>query len=359
MSNQANFQPAVVPGQARPATPAGTHRAPEALQTIMPGPPEFDRDLALAAVAEGTRRYFAERRSRVRPFVRRHFTLSGTLALHRVALGWDIARAPLNLFLAVPQIILRLAAASARRLGAPGLASKLPTDLLLTTDVVRQITWLIDTELLELPATGKQGVSHRDRLAETILATPMLGEAIESALAELGRRGDDPAFRDRLNRAMVEYTISRAAAAEITTGLASLGAGALVLNKITPGAATLGPALAALVAQQSAAAHFPLGPRLGRLWYGYFPPTAPASLVAMLTICLMLAAASLAAFAGVISDPIQAALGLHRARLMRLIDALERQLSDPKSRGFAVHDHYVARLLDVFDLIASALRLAH
>jgi len=45
-------------------------------------------------------------------------------------------------------------------------------------------------------------------------------------------------------------------------------------------------------------------------------------------------------------------------RLRRMIDALERQLLDPAAPGYAVHDRYVARLLDAFDLMAAAYRLA-
>jgi len=42
-----------------------------------------------------------------------------------------------------------------------------------------------------------------------------------------------------------------------------------------------------------------------------------------------------------------------------MLDALERQMLDPAAPAFAVHDHYAARLLDVFDLLGSAYRLAH
>jgi hypothetical protein len=38
------------------------------------------------------------------------------------------------------------------------------------------------------------------------------------------------------------------------------------------------------------------------------------------------------------------------------VDGLERQFFDAKAAGFAVHDHYVARLLDIFDILGAALR---
>jgi hypothetical protein len=49
--------------------------------------------------ARNPRRYVSSRRDRVDTFIDRHFTLSGSLALHRCSLGWDFVRSPLNLFL--------------------------------------------------------------------------------------------------------------------------------------------------------------------------------------------------------------------------------------------------------------------
>ena len=324
----------------------------------MPDIAPLDRTLALAAVEAGTRRYFAERRNRVTPFVDAHFSLRGTLALHRAAVGWDIAKAPLNLTLAAPQIAMQLGAAAARKLGAGRAAQAMNRSILLRTAVSRELEWLVQTELLELPCQQTGRNSERDALAATILDDPALGVALATALAELGRNGADPAFRARLEHAMAEYATSRAAAAEITTGLLTLSAGALAVNKLTPGAATLGPALAGLMAQQAAVSTFPLGGWLGGVWYGLFPVAPSALLTFGATGGLMLAATTFAAFAGVVSDPIQRAVGLHRMRLLRMLDALERQFFDPAAAGFAVHDHYVARLLDLFDMVGMALRLA-
>lgn len=318
------------------------------------------RALAEHVVQQGLARYFADRRARVGPFVDRHFSLRGALALHRAALGWDVLRTPINLTLAAPQAGLRLAGAAALRLGARRLGAGLgATRLMLRTAVAREIDWLIRTELLELPARDGQRVAARDALAETILAQPALAEGLQPFLAEIGRHGGDPVFRARVAQATIEYAGSRAAAAELTTGLISLGTGALAFNKLTPGIATLGPTLATLFAQQAAVASFPLGAGLGSVWYGLFPVAPPLGLVLGMTGGLMLAGSTLAAFAGVIADPVQRRFGLHRARLLRLIASLERQANDPAAPGFAVRDHYVARLLDLFDLIGAAWRIAH
>ncbi|MBV9755832.1 MAG: hypothetical protein JO047_02145, partial [Alphaproteobacteria bacterium] len=222
----------------------------------------------------------------------------------------------------------------------------------------REIRWLVCTELLELPCRDGARVFTADALAAAILDDPRLTECVHVALSAIGRRAGDPAFRGRLQAAMQTYAGTRAAAAEIATGLATLGAGALALKQLTPGAVTLGPALASIVAQQAAIASFPLGSGLGGLWYGWFPAAPSGGLIAGLTGGMMLGAAALAALSGVVTDPMQRRLGLHRRRLMKMLDALERGMLDPAAPRYAVHDHYVARLLDLFDMLGAAYRLA-
>ena len=322
-------------------------------------PLTLDRGLAAGAVGAGARDYFDARRARVKPFVDAHFSLRGTLALHRAALGWDILKAPVNLTLAGPQIAMQLGARAARKCRATRAADMLNRPILMRTAVARDIEWLVHTELLELPFSQPGRASGRDALSEAILAQPVLRQALDEALRELGRHSEDAAFRERLNAALEHYGMARSAAAEITTGLLNLGAGAVAFNKLTPGAASLGPALAGIMAHQTAVNAFPLGAWLGSAWYGMFPALPSAGLMMTTTAGLMLASTTFAAFAGVVSDPIQRALGLHHARLVRMVDALERQFADPAAAGFSVRDHYVARLLDLFDILGAALRLGH
>jgi hypothetical protein len=315
-------------------------------------------ELMRQVVEDGIRRYFAERRLRVRPFVDRHFSLRGALAIHRTALGWDLARAPLNIVLGLPHTLLRLTTAGARRLGAKRIAAVLgERNLLLRTRVAKEIGWLLCAELLELPCREAERESRHDALAETILADPRVADPLRDALAAIGRRADDPAFRARLQDAMRTYAGTRAAAAEIATGLMTLGAGALALKQLTPGAVSLGPALAAIMVQQAAVASFPLGSALGAIWYGLFPVVPSATLIAGLTGGMMVAAAGFAALAGIVTDPLQRRLGLHEKRLLRMLDALERQMLDPAAPRFTVRDHYVARLMDLCDLLGCAYRL--
>jgi hypothetical protein len=336
------------------AAPAMTEALPPG---DLPGPLD---PTALAAIVEGgIERYFAERRSRVRPFVDRHFSLPGALRLHRRALGWDLLRAPANLTLALPQLGLTLGAAAARRLGAGALSGRLDRRLLLRTAVAREIAWLVQTELLELPCRDGERESRHDALAAAILADPRIEARLRPQLAALGPRAGDPAFRRRLEAAMATYAGSRAAAAEITTSLLSLGSGLALFKQVTPGAVAVGAALAAIMAQQAAISAFPLGSWLGAWWYGLFPASASAGLVAGTSGGALLAAAALAAFAGVLADPVQRRLGLHERRLHRLLEALQRQMADPGAAPFAVRAHYVARLSDLLDLVAAAYRLTH
>jgi uncharacterized protein DUF6635 len=318
---------------------------------------ETARSLAQHIVDDGVRRYFADRRKRVNSFIDRNFSLRGALKLHRAALGWDILRAPFNLTMAGPQIGVLLAGRAAHKLGAPRVATKLgKARLTVDTAVGRELAWRMHVDLLELPYRDGDREATKDALAETILSDPRVAAAIAPTLEAIAARGDDPTLRKRLEDAMTEYTRTRAAATEITTALLTLSGGALAVQKLTPGALSLGPTLAAAIAQQSAVTSFPLGGALGSMWYTMFPVAPSAALVAGLTGGLVVASTIVSAFAGIVVDPVQRRLGLHRLRLQRMLDALERQMQDPSAPGFAVHDHYVARLLDLFDISGALLR---
>jgi len=58
----------------------------------------------------------------------------------------------------------------------------------------------------------------------------------------------------------------------------------------------------------------------------------------------------LAAFSGILTDPLQRRLGLHRKRLERLLQTIESDLCGGARRTRIMHDHYVARLVDIFAL---------
>jgi Family of unknown function (DUF6635) len=311
------------------------------------------QELAGAIVRDAVQRYIESRRARIHAFVDRHFTLAGSIALHRRALGWDLLRAPANLFLAGPALGTKLLAWAARRGGMKEVAAWLAARrLLLETEVAREIAWLVAAELLEIPCRQRDRISYRDAIAETILADE------RAAALLVAPAGADPDFRRRLAAAIETYLGSRAAMAEIATGFVAAGLGALVVKQATPGLVTLSSALAAMIAQQMAIAAFPLGASFGGLWYSLFPAAAGPGLLAATTAGVFLGGAMLAAFSGVVTDPLQRRLGLHRRRLERLLQVLEADLLGEPGRNRLMRDHYVARLVDIFDLIALAMRVS-
>jgi Family of unknown function (DUF6635) len=279
-------------------------------------------DVPMQVPEDAVRRYFECCRARVPDFVDRHFSLRGTLAIQRAALGLDLLRAPFNLTMAAPAAVLHLMAAGARHLGAVRVSNALGRRrLLLRTSVACRIEQLICTELLNLPAQP------------------------------------EPPLQQNLDRTLAEYGVARGAAAEITAAAMSLGTGAVTVGKLTPGAVSFAPVLAAMVAQQAAVSSFPLGAALGSLWYGLFPVAASPMVTLGLTAGLLCVGSMVAAFAGLVADPVQRRLGLHQRRLRRMIDALERQALDPAAPCYTARDRYLARLLDSIDLITTAYRL--
>jgi hypothetical protein len=330
--------------------PADAGAAPSAALAL-------DDTAAEAIVRRAIERYLAARRARIRDFVDANFTLLGTLRLHRAALGLDLVRAPVNLALVPPFLLLQLGAASLGRLHAPRAARWLRTRrLFLETDVARELTFRLHRDLLELPYEDGVRRTGRDALAEEILADRRLALPLAALLARLQSRPGEPETAARLRSMLETYAGARNAAADLTNNALLAGAGAALFQKLTPGTFTLGPVLAGAVAHQAAVASFPLGAGLGGLWYAWFPAAPSAALLVGTTGGLMLLAAVAAGFAGVIADPVQRALGLHERRLERLIDALGRELQGDSAVAFQVRDHYVARIFDLLDLGRAALR---
>ena len=322
-------------------------------------PVVFDRGLACAVIEAAVARYVAARHARVPAFVDRNFSLRGSLRLHRKAAGWDLVRAPANLMLAVPHLGLKVAAAGGRALRMPQTARWLDgRQLYLTSAVTREVEWRLFSELLELPYVQSDRAFHRDALAEEILRDPRVAAALDAALTAIGRRAGEPAFRQWLTEAMATYAGTRVAAADLASALITAGVGALTFKQLTPGMISLGPAVAHAMAQQMAVAGFPLGAGLGGLWYGVAPAAAPLAAVVGVTAGMMAAAAMFAAFSGVVTDPLQRRLGVHRRRLHRLVDSLGPELAGTGESRFVVRDHYVARLVDLLDVLSAAYRVA-
>lgn len=309
-----------------------------------------------AIMEDCARRYTDQRRANVAAFCVRHFSVRGAWRINRKALGHDLWRTPANILWAPAYLGSRALLGLSRRAGwqaAVHRLERLPPGL--QTAVAREVEWLVYTELLELPIVQAERSSSRDALLETLLAHESVVALLLPELQTLERLGHGPATREKLERFLAVYAGSRTAAAEMAGSLLQLAAGAAAFQKFTPGTLALGSAAAAALAQQMAIANFALGPALGSLYYGLFPASASAGLVAATVGGLMLTLGVLAAFTGIVTDPVQQALGLHERRLHRLLDALEKALTG-QGGDFRLRDAYAARVFDVIDLVRGAVR---
>lgn len=253
-------------------------------------------------------------RARVDAFVRDHFRLAGTLRLHRGALGWDLLRAPVNVALAPVFLMVRLGGLLLRLVG-----------------LGRAGAWLGRRRIL-LPTSVARAVGRHIR-------RDLLGGA------DLSPRGQ---------RVIEDYVGVRAAVSEITTSLIVLATGLALFGAATPGVLSLAPKISGIVVHSSAVANFPLGAGLGGLWYGVFPVSLPVWFVVATGAALAMAASVVTTFAGLIADPVQARLGIHRRRLIRLMGRIAEV--EGRAAGLAP-EHILARLADMTDAGLSLVRV--
>ncbi len=298
--------------------------------------------------------YFETRRAKVDGFVARHFTWPGTLWLHGAALGWDILRAPLNVLLSPVLVLTRIAAYLSRRAGWRGVGDWLARRrILLRTSVARRVEALIVTDLLELPFDAGAAAHDSSALARAVLAAPQFREMI--------RARADPAEAEALGQriagALGEYACTRSAVAEMTTALCVILVGALLFQALTPGMISMAPDVANAMARRTAIAEFPMGKTIGGMWHGMFGVGASPRLVGATVAVLVMIGSVVAAFAGVLADPVQVRLGIHRRRLGRLIDTLEVEFLGRGDSPFVAREHFYARFLDLWDAAASAYRI--
>lgn len=301
------------------------------------------------AIRSAIERYFEDCRARIPTFIDRHFRYPGAIDTNRMALGWDMLRAPINLLwapvYALACLVKILVRKRPRLRWLHCLANCVPAGF--TTQVQQHISNLILKELLNNGRT--------DLLLEDYLV-----EALKNVYA---RNTREPVDHQRFTRlieplvteALSQYRVTRTASADITNSISCAVLGAFAFQKFTPGGIGLGVVLASMLAKAMAARDFILGETIGGWYYGLFPPEPSFAMTASVMIAVMALLAAFAALSGVISDPIQAVVCLHRRRLNKLLDHLERDLSLSTQSSFRPKDQYVARILDTFDMIRSGL----
>lgn len=314
--------------------------------------------LVRRAVDDGISRYIEARKAKVPAFVADHFSLKGALRLHKKALGKDLYKGPLNILWSVPSIIFGLIASILRKLGRKHLAEqldKMPKGF--QTDVQKEVSWLIYAELLEIPYAQDHRISNKDALLGEILSDKTLSDWVAQFLSKIHDQSNDPAFRGALEKNLQEYATSRTAASELAGSILTLSAGYAAFNKAVPGSLAAGSVTAAAIAQHVAISKFWLGTTLGTWYYGVVPVTASTGLLIATTGSLMAALAIITTFAGIITDPLQAKLGIHQKRLLKFIDAFKAELLVTGQSKYKIKDQYVARVFDILDLLKTAAQV--
>jgi hypothetical protein len=318
-----------------------------------------EQTLVGTAVERAVTQYIEARKARIPDFVERHFSFRPALRLNRKAFGADLLKGPLNIAWALPYTLSRVSSGALRKAGEGKLSSfldRLPRGF--ETDVQREVAWLIYTDLLELPYRQGERSSDKDALLEQILAQPELAERIEEYLSEISERSTNPRFRSVLERQLREYASSRTSTAELAGSVLSLASNFVAFKQAAPGGLAGGTLVANAIAQHLAISQFWLGATLGTWYYGLFPAAASTGLLLASIGTVMAALALATSFAGILTDPLQARLGIHQRRLRKLVDSVEQALAGSTEPRLNLKEQYIARVFDILDLLKAAATAA-
>jgi hypothetical protein len=267
--------------------------------------------------------YIEECRQRIPTFVNRHYSLQGAFQLNRLAMGRDILVAPFNFLMGFPNFLLRLIAVLFELFGAHRLAHRLlKIHLGFPTSVQQALTSHLWRDFLILSRTPK-GVDKR----------------LEQLVCQAA------------HEPLQIYVQTRNVAADITAGTLAALLGLTLLSQFTPGSFSAGTAIAHLVAREQAASDFFLGETLGRFYYTLFPVSPSIGIVLATVLVVMVTIALVAAFSGIIHDPIQKITGIHQRRLNQLLDAIEKNATQSLTKGYRPKDTFVGRIYDFIDWI--------
>ncbi|MEJ2619635.1 MAG: hypothetical protein P8163_05105 [Candidatus Thiodiazotropha sp.] len=266
-------------------------------------------------------------RQRIPQFVTDHYAWPGAWQLNRKAWGWDLAIAPLNFLLGFPNFLLHLGSLIAEWLGLHRAASGLRHwHLGLPTKVQQHLASQLQNTLLDLPERPDNCDSATHRVIASLARQP----------AQL-------------------YIQTRNVAADITAGSIAAILGLILFSQFTPGSISAGSLLAKQLAKQQAIGDFLLGERLGELYYSLFPVSPSLGMVAVSLLTIMSVIAVVAAFSGIIHDPIQSATGIHQRRLNQMLNAIEASTGNGPDQGYRPKDTFVGRIYDLLDWIKGIL----
>lgn len=288
-----------------------------------------------------TSQYFAACRLRIPAFIQAHYAWPGALGLNRQAFGRDILVAPFNFLMGFPNFVLQLLSLLLNLFGAQRLSARLAgIHLGLPTRVQEVLRERVLRELLDLPSSCQ----------------PCPGFASGSGSGPGSGSGSiRQQVRVAAEQPLSTYIRTRNVAADITAGTLAAIMGLLILSQFTPGSISVGTTLAKLLAHQQAAADFFLGETLGRLYYGVFPVSPSLFILGLVMLGVIAVIAVVAAFSGLLHDPLQTATGIHRRRLEQMLDAIERSCDDADAEIYRPRDSFYGRIYDAIDWLKGLL----
>lgn len=306
----------------------------------------IDKLALQAAIDRGVNRHFDHCRGRVDDFVQRHFRWPGAWHTNKAALGWDLLRAPINLIWAPCYVFIIAIAWLCKKLGwseANKLLTRTPGGF--TTAVQKHIAELIYTDLLQ--RTSENGT---DQLQVAIV------DALDDLVApdvhnEQLTRDLEPVVADALK----QYGLTRTASADIANSLLTTLVGAFTFQKFTPGGMAIGILSASWLANKLAVRNFFFGEFFGNIYYSFFPASPSPMLTTGSVVAILICLSIIATFSGLITDPLQSWTGIHRHRLNKLIDTLQRDYQNRSTGSFRPKDQFVARVLEILDAAKSQL----
>ena len=256
----------------------------------------------------------------LRRFVRENFGVRGTLGLHRAAFGLDLLRAPVNVVLAPVFLLVKLFGLIARLCRARRLGD-----------------WLLSRRIVFQTAVSRK-----------------VAEKVTTLIGQMDAAGVGPGAPEAMAaRAVDDYVGVRNAVSEITTVLFVLVTGWALFHSATLGVLSLAEPVADMRAQALAIENYWAGQWLGQVYFGWFPRALDPWQVVATGVVLAMLASLVTTFAGLIADPVQLWLGMHRRRLMRLLGRLDRQA---ESASGLSREHAVARLGDLSDVALALWR---
>lgn len=269
--------------------------------------------LALAGMEDCIDRYITDRRSRIEPFVERHFSLRDTFALQKRSLLTNLLCYPVNTLWSIPYLFVKKLSDFLEKLGwaqAATMLAAVPSGL--KSLYQKEVESLVRIEIFG-PDDDLLKVMQQDPRVAPLLQSADFARQLDITLTEISR--------------LVEtYGSSRALVSDTAGSLLSIAAGWWLFGDHSLGVGGIGERIAHKRARDKAVSSFVLGSGLGSAFYSVFPPkptmwevmVATGLVGLLLTLCGLLI--------GVLHDPLLKRLGLHHRQLHSLMNQVEDRL---------------------------------